>query len=483
MNKQVWERFDPNEQDLVKLEDVAGMKEAKIEVLEFVDFLKNQPKYTQLGARLPKGALLTGPPGCGKTLLAKAVASEAMVPFYFVSGSDFVEIIGGLGAKRIREMFAATRKDAPCIVFIDELDALARKRSEGAAGMENGEAEQTLNQLLIELDGMNTEDGVLVLASTNRTEILDKAVLRPGRFDRQIGVTLPTLEERVEIFNVYLRKLKLEKDAETYSQYLSEYTSGFSGADISNFCNEAALHAGSNKHEFISDENFWHAIERLKFGLKKRGGGSAKPDQKRKFAYHEAGHAIAAWMLEHTDPLLRISIIAYGKSVGSSWYASRDRYLATDGYLADTMCLGLAGRVAEQMVFNQVSTHAEDDLKKVTKIAKDKVEKYGMNDRIGFISFDQNYIKRPYSKQLAREMDMEMKKDIAACYKRTEGILKENEEKLKLLAEELLKKENLTYKDIVGLIGEPKYTDKHMPDATSIFSQRLLKSDKTETEI
>ncbi|KAG8197552.1 hypothetical protein JTE90_007288 [Oedothorax gibbosus] len=453
----------------VQFKDVAGLKEAKIEIMEFVDYLKRPEKYKVLGAKIPKGVLLLGPPGCGKTMLAKAVATEAKVPFLAMAGSEFIEMIGGLGAARVRDLFKEGRKRAPCIIYIDEIDAIGRKRSGTGGGGEGvtGEGEQTLNQLLVELDGMATKEGVIMLASTNRPDVLDKALLRPGRFDRHILIDLPTLQERKEIFEHHLKSIVLELSPEKHSDRLAQLTPGFSGADIANVCNEAALYAARNQKKNISSGDLEYAVERVVGGTEKRSK-VISPGEKRVIAFHECGHALVGWLLKYTDALLKVSIVPRTTNVlGFAQYLPTDQKLYSSEELFERMCMALGGRVAESIVFNRVSTGAEDDLKKVTKMAYAQIKQYGMDEVIGPLSFptdeetESNFVgKKPYSKRLANIFDEQARNLVARAYKRTETVILENRDKLNLMAEELLKREVLNYNDVQKLIGPPTHGKK-----------------------
>ncbi|XP_071497391.1 mitochondrial inner membrane m-AAA protease component paraplegin-like, partial [Diadema antillarum] len=448
----------------VSFKDVAGLKEAKQEVMEFVDYLKRPEKFQELGAKVPKGALLLGPPGCGKTLLAKAVATEANVPFLAMAGSEFVEMIGGLGAARVRSLFKEARKRAPCIVYIDELDAIGRKRSESINFQSSGEEEQTLNQLLVEMDGMGTQKGVIMLASTNRADILDKALLRPGRFDRHILIDTPTLIERREIFEVHLKKLVLERRPEDYSLRLAQLTPGMSGADIANICNEAALHAARESHKVVDIENFEFAVERVVAGAAK-ASKVMSPEERKVVAFHESGHALAGWLLEHTDALMKISIVPRANAaLGFAQYLPSDQKLYSKEQLFDRMCMALGGRVAEAIIFNKVTTGAQDDLNRVTKMAYAQVRSLGMNDEVGHVSFPEGNSselgKRPYSQRLQQVIDEEARKLVTSAYRATEKLLSDNTENLKLLANKLLEKEVLNYKDVEALLGPPPFGEK-----------------------
>jgi len=451
----------------VRFADVAGLKEVKIEVMEFVDYLKRPEHYKKLGAKVPKGALLLGPPGCGKTLLAKAVATEAGVPFLSMNGSEFIEMIGGLGAARVRDLFKEARKRSPCIIYIDEIDAIGRQRSQGGGTMDgaSGESEQTLNQLLVEMDGMGSREGVLMLASTNRADVLDKALLRPGRFDRHIMIDLPTLEERQEIFEQHLKSIKLEKEPQFYSKRMGSLTPGFSGADIANVCNEAALHAARFLHKEVTSVDMEYAIERVVGGLEKRSSVIA-PNQKRIVAYHECGHALVGWLLPHTDALLKVTIVPRtSQALGFAQYTPTDKRLYSTEELFERMCMALGGRVAESLTFNRITTGAQNDLQKVTKMAYSQVRSYGMSEAIGPISFpeqdSQDFGCRPYSKTLANAMDEEARSIIAKAYKRTERLLIEHKELLEKLAEALLEKETLNFADVELLIGPPPHGQKN----------------------
>ncbi|XP_054707675.1 paraplegin-like [Uloborus diversus] len=476
----------------VQFKDVAGLKEAKVEIMEFVDYLKQPEKYKVLGAKIPKGVLLLGPPGCGKTMLAKAVATEAKVPFLAMAGSEFIEMIGGLGAARVRDLFKEGRKRAPCIIYIDEIDAIGRKRS-GSSVSEGvtGEGEQTLNQLLVELDGMATKEGVIMLASTNRADVLDKALLRPGRFDRHILIDLPTLIERKEIFEQHLKSVALEKSPETYSERLSQLTPGFSGADIANVCNEAALYAARFKKKKITSNDLEYAVERVVGGTEKRTQ-VISPQEKRVIAFHECGHALMGWLLKYTDALMKVSIVPRTTNVlGFAQYLPSDQKLYSSEELFEKMCMALGGRVAESITFNRVSTGAQDDLKKVTKMAYAQIKQYGMNEVIGPLSFpsdeemNRNFIgKKPYSMRLARTMDEQARALVARAYKKTETVLIENKEKLNLLAEELLKSEVLNYSDVEKLIGPPAHGKKQLIEMVDFgpMEEESTKKAKTPPE-
>ncbi|XP_060694026.1 paraplegin isoform X1 [Hemiscyllium ocellatum] len=467
----------------VTFKDVAGMHEAKLEVKEFVDYLKSPERYLQLGAKVPKGALLLGPPGCGKTLLAKAVASEAQVPFLAMAGSEFVEVIGGLGAARVRSLFKEARARAPCIVYIDEIDAVGKKRSTSMSGFANTEEEQTLNQLLVEMDGMGTTDHVIVLASTNRADILDNALMRPGRLDRHIFIDFPTLQERKEIFEQHLKNLKLTRPASFYSQRLAELAPGFSGADIANICNEAALHAAREGEKSVDTFSFEYAVEKVIAGTAKKSKILSKEEQ-RIVAYHESGHVLVGWLLEHTEAVLKVSIAPRtNAALGFAQILPREQHLYTKEQLFERMCMALGGRVAEAITFNKVTTGAQDDLRKVTKVAYSMVKCYGMAETIGHISFpdteEMGVIgRRPYSQGLQDHMDHEAKLLVANAYRHTEKLLMDNRDKLLTLAKGLMEKEVLNYDDIEALIGAPPFGPKKMiPPQTWIEAEK----DKQDT--
>lgn len=457
----------------VLFKDVAGLQEAKQEVMEFVDYLKNPERYKTLGAKVPKGALLLGPPGCGKTMLAKAVATEAQVPFLSMNGSEFIEMIGGLGAARVRDLFKEAAKRAPCIIYIDEIDAIGRQRggdmpSGGTGGPGSGESEQTLNQLLVEMDGMASTEGVLMLASTNRADVLDKALLRPGRFDRHIVIDLPNLAERKEIFVRHLSPITLEKTPEFYAPRLAPLTPGFSGADIANVCNEAALHAAKNKETQVTAQDLEYAVERVVGGTEKRTHAMS-PGERKTVAYHEAGHALVGWLLKHTDALLKITIVPRTNlALGFAMYTPTDQKLFSKEELFERMCMALGGRVAESLTFNRITTGAQNDLEKVTKMAYAQVQQYGMSEAVGLVSFPEKddgamfQGKKPYSKTLATLIDCEVNNLVTKAYLKTEEVLKANKDKLELLAETLLKQETLNYADVEKLIGPPPYGPKKL---------------------
>ncbi|XP_042133755.2 mitochondrial inner membrane m-AAA protease component paraplegin isoform X1 [Peromyscus maniculatus bairdii] len=452
----------------VSFQDVAGMHEAKLEVREFVDYLKSPERFLQLGAKVPKGALLLGPPGCGKTLLAKAVATEAQVPFLAMAGPEFVEVIGGLGAARVRSLFKEARARAPCIVYIDEIDAVGKKRSTSMSGFSNTEEEQTLNQLLVEMDGMGTTDHVIVLASTNRADVLDNALMRPGRLDRHVFIDLPTLQERREIFEQHLKGLKLTQPSSFYSQRLAELTPGFSGADIANICNEAALHAAREGHTSVHTFNFEYAVERVIAGTAKKSKILSKEEQ-RVVAFHESGHALVGWLLEHTEAVMKVSIAPRtNAALGFAQMLPRDQYLFTKEQLFERMCMALGGRAAEAISFSRVTSGAQDDLRKVTRIAYSMVKQFGMAPSIGPVSFPEaqeglvGIGRRPFSQGLQQLMDHEAKLLVAKAYRHTERVLLDNLDKLQALANALLEKEVINYEDIEALIGPPPHGPKKM---------------------
>lgn len=456
--------IEPGSGKGIRFKDVAGMKEAKQEIMEFVDYLKKPKRFTELGAKIPKGALLVGPPGTGKTLLAKAVATEAAVPFLSMAGSDFVEMFAGIGSARVRDLFAQARKRSSCIIYIDEIDAIGKSRKSTMNTGGNSEQENTLNQLLVEMDGINTTEGVVIIASTNRPDILDQALLRPGRFDRLVSIDLPTLAERKDIFSLYLEKLKLEKSAKFYAKRLAELTPGKSGADIANVCNEAALHAARLSRKNVSQNNFEYAIERIIAGMEKKSN-PLSPEERKTVAYHEAGHAIVGWMLQYTEPVLKISIAPRTNAIlGYTQQLPLDIKLFTTEELFDRMCMALGGRVAEALTFDRITTGAEDDLRRVTEMAYKQIVTYGMNDRVGPLSFplkkNTDFAKKPYSDKLARMIDEEASRLIKNAYQRTEEILKKNEILLDELATTLLKKEVLNHDDLVEILGTAPYGSK-----------------------
>jgi cell division protease FtsH len=439
----------------VTFKDVAGLEGAKEEIEEIVEFLKNPKRYTELGAKIPKGALLVGPPGTGKTLLAKAVAGEAQVPFFSLSGSDFVEMFVGVGASRVRDLFKQAKEKAPSIIFIDEIDAIGRARGKNNSFGSNDERENTLNQLLTEMDGFGTNSGVIILAATNRADVLDSALMRAGRFDRQIYVDMPDLNERKEIFQVHLKPLKLAKELDI--DFLAKQTPGFSGADIANLCNEAALIAARKNKKAVEKQDFLDAVDRIVGGLEKKNK-IITPQEKRAIAYHEAGHATISWLLEHAHPLVKVTIVPRGRSLGAAWYLPEERSITTKDQILDDMCSALGGRAAEEVTFGKISTGALSDLEKVTKQAYAMVSIYGLNERIGNISFydpqGNSAFVKPYSDDTAKVIDEEVSKMVEEQYQRAIRILKENKEKLDALAEKLLKEEVIFKEDLVEIFGK-----------------------------
>ena len=451
---QEFDQSDPNKR--ITFKDVAGLEEAKVEIMEIVDFLKNAPKYRELGAKIPKGALLVGPPGTGKTLLAKAVAGEANVPFLSISGSDFVEMFVGVGASRVRDLFEQAKKKAPCIVFIDEIDAIGRARGKNAGFSGNDERENTLNQLLTEMDGFQTNAGVIVLAATNRADILDKALMRAGRFDRQIEVGLPELNERKEIFEVHLRKLKLDKELDR--EFLAKQTPGFSGADIANVCNEAALIAARHNKECVGKEDFLAAVDRIIGGLERKNK-VISAQEKKTIAYHEAGHATVSWLLKHANPLVKVTIIPRGRALGAAWYLPEERQITTREQMMDELASLLAGRISEEKFFGHLSTGALNDLERVTKQCYAMVAYYGMSDAVGSMSYydstgqsDMGFTK-PYSERTAQQIDDEVRALIAKARKMAEDVIDEHREGLIELAELLLEKEVVFTEDVERIFG------------------------------
>ncbi|MEQ6121091.1 ATP-dependent zinc metalloprotease FtsH [Reichenbachiella sp. MALMAid0571] len=449
--------FDAENKVKITFDNVAGLEEAKEEVKEIVDFLKNPSKFTKLGGKIPKGALLVGPPGTGKTLLAKAVAGEAEVPFFTLSGSDFVEMFVGVGAARVRDLFKQANEKAPCIVFIDEIDAIGRSRGRGQMPGSNDERENTLNSLLVEMDGFSTDSGVIILAATNRPDVLDNALLRPGRFDRQISIDKPDIVGRDAIFKVHLKPLKLDKTID--SRKLAAQTPGFAGAEIANVCNEAALIAARKDKEAIEMQDFHDAIDRVIGGLEKKNK-IISPEEKKIVAYHEAGHAVAGWFLEHADPLVKVSIVPRGAAaLGYAQYLPNEQFLYQTEQLLDEMCMALGGRAAEEIVFGKISTGALSDLERITKVAYSIVTIYGMNDKIGNISYydskqSEYNFNKPYSEATGELIDQEVKKIIDEAYQRTIKLLTDKRSELEILAKELLEKEIIFQADLEGLIGK-----------------------------
>lgn len=458
--------FDKGTKVNITFADVAGLDEAKVEVMEIVDFLKNPKKYTALGGKIPKGALLVGPPGTGKTLLAKAMAGEAQVPFFSMSGSDFVELFVGVGASRVRDLFKQAREKAPCIMFIDEIDAIGRARGKNVM-MSNDERESTLNQLLVEMDGFGTDSGIIVLAATNRPDVLDTALLRPGRFDRQITIDKPDLKGREAIFKVHLKPIKISKTLDIHK--LAEQTPGFAGADIANVCNEAALIAARKGKDAVEMEDFQDAVDRVIGGLEKKNK-IISPEEKKIIAYHEAGHAICGWFLEHAYPLLKVTIVPRGTAaLGYAQYTPKEQYLYNTDQLNDQICMTLGGRASEEIFFGKISTGAQNDLQQITKIAYAMVTVYGMNDKVGNISYydgqqsEYNFTK-PYSDETAKLIDHEVRQLIDTAYEKTKQLLKDKKMQVEKLAEALLEREVLFQSDVESLIGKRPYEEKKTLD-------------------
>ena len=455
--------FDGENDKKITFQDVAGLEGAKEEVQEIVDFLKNPEKYTSLGGKIPKGALLVGPPGTGKTLLAKAVAGEAQVPFFSLSGSDFVEMFVGVGASRVRDLFRQAKEKSPSIIFIDEIDAIGRARGKNNLTNANDERENTLNQLLTEMDGFGTNTNVIVLAATNRADILDKALLRAGRFDRQIYVDLPDLNERKEIFKVHLRPIKVTEDLDV--EFLAKQTPGFSGADIANVCNEAALIAARRGKTSVDKQDFLDAVDRIIGGLEKKNK-IITPEEKKAIAYHEAGHATVSWLLEHAAPLVKVTIVPRGRSLGAAWYLPEERQIVRTDQIQDEMCAALGGRAAEEITFGKISTGALSDLEKVTKQARAMVTIYGLNDKIGNLTYydptgEEYGFTKPYSEKTAQVIDEEIREIIEQQYQRALDILRTNREKLTTLAELLLEREVIFKEDLEHIFGKrPHDNDK-----------------------
>jgi len=472
--------FDKDQKVSTTFKDVAGLTEAKQEVVEIVEFLKNPGKFTKLGGKIPKGALLVGPPGTGKTLLAKAVAGEAEVPFFSMSGSDFVEMFVGVGASRVRDLFKQAKEKAPCIVFIDEIDAIGRARGRNPNMGSNDERENTLNQLLTEMDGFDTNTGVIILAATNRADILDRALMRAGRFDRQIHVELPDLNERAEIFNVHLRPLTLSADLKV--DFLAKQTPGFSGADIANVCNEAALIAARKNHESVDKQDFLDAVDRIVGGLEKKNK-IISVDEKKTIAYHEAGHATISWLLEHAHPLVKVTIVPRGKALGAAWYLPEERSITTKEQLLDEMCSALGGRAAEQLVFSKISSGAQNDLEKITKQAYAMVSIFGMSEKVGNVSYydstgQSDYaFTKPYSEKTAQIIDEEVKVLIDSQYVRALEVLKKNKKGHEKLADLLLEREVIFSEDLEAIFGKRPWDKKHV-----IPENGLTETEKIETE-
>jgi len=475
--------FEKNIDVDISFEDVAGLEEAKVEIMEIVDFLKNPKKYTVLGAKIPKGALLVGPPGTGKTLIAKAVAGEAKVPFFSLSGSDFVEMFVGVGASRVRDLFKQAKEKAPCIIFIDEIDAIGRARGQNPSQNSNDERENTLNQLLTEMDGFGDNSGVIIMAATNRAEILDKALLRPGRFDRQIYVDMPDLNERKEIFDVHLSRLKLDDSIDV--KFLAKQTPGFSGADIANICNEAALIAARAEKESVTKDDFLAAVDRIIGGLEKKNK-IIKPEEKKTIAYHEAGHATVSWMMEYASPLIKVTIVPRGKSLGAAWYLPEERQITTKNQMFHEMCATLGGRAAEEIMFGEISTGALSDLEKVTKQAQAIVTIYGLNERIGNVSYydstgrGEYSFGKPYSERTAQIIDEEISKVIEEAYVVAKNVLIENKDKLTTLAEELLEKEVIFNEDLVKIFGIKPGNDIPEPETKKVEVAEIETTEETK---
>jgi len=454
--------FDKTKDEKVTFKDVAGLEEAKVEVKEIVDFLKNPKKYTTLGGKIPKGALLVGPPGTGKTLLAKAVAGEANVPFFSMSGSDFVEMFVGVGASRVRDLFKQAKEKAPCIVFIDEIDAVGRARSKNVGYSSNDERENTLNQLLTEMDGFGTNSGVIILAATNRADVLDKALMRAGRFDRQIHVDLPEMKERLAILKVHTRPLKLVKDFDY--ELFAKQTPGFSGADLANLCNEAALIAARNNHTEVNRQDFLDSIDRIIGGLERRSKIIA-PKEKKTIAYHEAGHATVSWMLPNANPLLKVTIIPRGRALGAAWYTPEERQIINTDQMMDEMAATLGGRAAEEIINGKISTGAQNDLEKVTKQAYAMVSYYGMSEKIGNLSYydssgqNEYNFGKPYSEKTAELLDSEAKNFIDKAHETALNVLRENMDGFTKLAKLLLEKEVIFQDDLVKIFGKRQAID------------------------
>ena len=477
--------FDQNTDVKITFKDVAGLEGAKEEVQEIVDFLKNPTKYTKLGGKIPKGALLVGSPGTGKTLLAKAVAGEAKVPFFSLSGSDFVEMFVGVGASRVRDLFKQAKEKSPAIIFIDEIDAIGRARGRNNMTGSNDERENTLNQLLTEMDGFGTKTNVIVLAATNRADVLDKALMRAGRFDRQIYVDLPDLNERREIFKVHLAPLKVIKSLNI--EFLAKQTPGFSGADIANVCNEAALIAARKNKKSVGKQDFLDAVDRIVGGLEKKNKIITQ-EEKKTIAFHEAGHALTSWLLEYAAPLVKVTIVPRGQSLGAAWYLPEERMIVRTEQMLDEMCAALGGRAAEKIIFDKISTGALSDLEKVTKQARAMVSVYGLNENIGNITYydssgqsDYNFSK-PYSDETAKVIDDEISKIIESQYARACQILKKHKAKLTALAERLLEKEVIFKDDLVDLLGERPFKKEETETANPKKTPQKPRKKETPTE-
>ena len=477
------QEFDEKTDQVVTFKDVAGLEGAKFEIEEVVDFLKNPQKYTVLGGKIPKGVLLVGPPGTGKTLLAKAVAGEAKVPFFSMSGSDFVEMFVGVGASRVRDLFRTAKEKAPCIIFIDEIDAIGRARGKGAFSNANDERESTLNQLLTEMDGFGTNAGVIIMAATNRADILDRALLRAGRYDRQIQVELPNLNERRGIFGVHVRNLKLGPDVDL--DFFAKQTPGFSGADIANICNEAALIAARQNKQYIEKEDFLAAVDRIVGGLERRGN-VISPEEKKTIAYHESGHACVSWMLRYASPLMKVTIVPRGKALGAAWYLPEERQLTTYDQLFDEMTATLGGRAAEEVFFGKISTGALNDLERVSKQAYAMIVYYGLDEKIGNVSYydstgQQEYsMSKPYSEKTAQEIDERVHLLIENAYNRAKGILTDNYAKVEQLAELLLEREVIFSEDVQNILGDRPFQPQE--EANAANKQDVETEKLTDTE-
>tara|TARA_B100001287_G_scaffold184147_1_gene155372 strand:+ start:344 stop:2293 length:1950 start_codon:yes stop_codon:yes gene_type:complete len=453
--------FDKDKMQKITFNDVAGLEGAKDEVVEIVNFLKSPKKYTALGGKIPKGVLLVGPPGTGKTLLAKAVAGEAKVPFFSLSGSDFVEMFVGVGASRVRDLFKIAKKKSPSIIFIDEIDAIGRARGKSQITGANDERENTLNQLLTEMDGFGTNHHVIVVAATNRADILDRALTRAGRFDRQIYIDLPELDERKEIFGVHTKKLKITKNLDL--DFLAKQTPGFSGADIANICNEAALNAAKHNKKKIEKEDFLEAIDRIVGGLEKKNKLVSKTERET-VAYHEAGHATVSWLLEHAAPLIKVTIVPRGRSLGAAWYLPEERQLTTKEQIFDEMCVAMGGRAAEELIFKKITTGALSDLEKVTKQARAMIAFFGLNEKVGNVTYydstgQESPFTKPYSEFTAKLIDEEIKKITSKAYEKAKKILSDNKKGLVLIAKLLLEKEVIFKQDVEGILGKRKWKE------------------------
>ncbi|HOY32389.1 MAG TPA: ATP-dependent zinc metalloprotease FtsH [Bacteroidales bacterium] len=475
--------FDKNMSSSITFNDVAGLEEAKVEIMEIVEFLKDPKKYTQLGGKIPKGALLVGPPGTGKTLLAKAVAGEAKVPFFSLSGSDFVEMFVGVGASRVRDLFKTAKEKAPCIVFIDEIDAIGRARGKNPITGANDERENTLNQLLTEMDGFSSNAGVIILAATNRADILDRALLRAGRFDRQIHVELPDLEERKAIFKVHMKPLTLSQDIDV--DFLSRQTPGFSGADIANVCNESALIAARKNKKVIEKQDFLDAIDRIVGGLEKRSK-IISAEEKKVIAFHEAGHAAISWLVEHAAPLVKVTIIPRGKALGAAWYLPEERQITFTDQMLDEMCAIMGGRASEDVNFGKISTGALNDLERITKQAYAMVMYFGLNERVGNLSYydssgQQEYaLSKPYSETTAQVIDEEVSKIVESVYRRAKKIIEDNKQNVEALAMLLLEKEVIFREDVEHIFGKRQFKDSHHIEEVARDIESTMRKTRTD---